>query len=191
MYVFVWLFVFVCIGVYGRSIERLRERVDGAEDSVDLFEEIVTEVREDLRLDAFPHFLESPWFGTYLRCKLVESSFLSNGRVTLPDFAMMRVLGRGAFGIVAACRKKDTGKLYAMKQIGKKRVQATDSAHAIMAERNFLAMMESKFVTCLRYAFMDRETLYLVYVYFWFFFVGFFLFLDCVHFYFGLNLNLG
>ena len=54
--------------------------------------------------------------------------------VSVRDFNQMRMLGRGAFGCVNACKKKDTGKLYAMKQINKRRVQATESVDTIMAE---------------------------------------------------------
>ncbi len=63
---------------------------------------------------------------------------------------------------VNACKKKDTGRLYAMKQINKKRVQATESTKTIMSEKNFLALMDSDFVTGLRYSFSDESTLYLV-----------------------------
>merc|ERR1719454_2543673 len=49
-----------------------------------------------------------------------------------------------------------------MKQINKKRVSATESAETIMSERNFLADMDSVFVTTLKYAFMDDATLYLI-----------------------------
>merc|ERR1712110_994083 len=49
-----------------------------------------------------------------------------------------------------------------MKQINKKRVSATESAETIMSEKNFLADMDSEFVTTLKYAFMDDQTLYLI-----------------------------
>ncbi len=91
------------------------------------------------------------------RCKSIEAA-----TITVRDFHQMRMLGRGAFGCVNACKKKDTGKLYAMKQINKKRVSATESAETIMSERNFLADMDSVFVTTLKCAFMDDQTLYLI-----------------------------
>ena len=91
------------------------------------------------------------------RCKTIEQT-----QIGVRDFHQMRMLGRGAFGCVNACKKKDTGKLYAMKQINKKRVSATESAETIMSERNFLADMDSVFVTTLKYAFMDDQTLYLI-----------------------------
>eukprot|EP01084_Bolivina_argentea_P047384 87297_1 len=74
----------------------------------------------------------------------------------------MRMLGRGAFGSVNACKKKDTGRLYAMKQIEKRRVQATDSVHSLLAEKEFLSQMDSIFVTSLKYSFADEDRLFLV-----------------------------
>eukprot|EP01083_Nonionella_stella_P166371 556060_1 len=82
--------------------------------------------------------------------------------ITIRDFLALRPLGRGAFGLVHACEKRDCGKLYAMKQINKKRVSATESAETIMSERNFLSDMDSVFVTTLKYAFMDDQTLYVI-----------------------------
>ena len=35
------------------------------------------------------------------------------------DFSVHRIIGRGGFGEVFGCRKVDTGKMYAMKCLGK------------------------------------------------------------------------
>ena len=101
--------------------------------------------------------MKSALFAQYLRCKTLERK-----EVTVDSFHTMRMLGRGAFGSVFACKKKDTGRLYAMKQLDKRRVQATDSVHALLAERDFLAQMDSRFVTSLKYCFADAETLFLI-----------------------------
>ena len=61
---------------------------------------------------------------------------------------------------VNASIKKDTGQLYAMKRLNRRRGMATDSVDSIMAERIFLANMESRFVTGLKYAVMYAENLY-------------------------------
>ena len=72
------------------------------------------------------------------------------------------MLGKGAFGAVSACVKKNTGKLYASKCISKKAVMAQNSVDSIMSERNVLAVMDSDFVCCLKYAVQDAENLYLM-----------------------------
>jgi len=149
------------IGVYGKPLKNLRAKIhnnnDGDNFSVDIFDEIVDVIFDDFRLDIFPRFLQSTMFDMYLRCKSLELKPIS-----LDSFASMRMLGRGAFGSVNACKKRDTGKLYAMKTIDQRRVQATESVHAVLAERDFLARMDSVFVTTLKYAFMDHDRLYLV-----------------------------
>eukprot|EP00486_Rosalina_sp_Unknown_P000958 CAMPEP_0201567764 /NCGR_PEP_ID=MMETSP0190_2-20130828/8393_1 /ASSEMBLY_ACC=CAM_ASM_000263 /TAXON_ID=37353 /ORGANISM="Rosalina sp." /LENGTH=648 /DNA_ID=CAMNT_0047988113 /DNA_START=111 /DNA_END=2057 /DNA_ORIENTATION=+ len=145
------------IGVYGRPIKRLKAKLDRGNPDNQVFDEIAQEVYNDLRLDVFPRFCRSHLYQMYLRCKTIEQA-----QIGVRDFHQMRMLGRGAFGCVNACKKKDTGKLYAMKQINKKRVSATESAETIMSERNFLADMDSVFVTTLKYAFMDDQTLYLI-----------------------------
>eukprot|EP01084_Bolivina_argentea_P064387 117433_1 len=145
------------IGVYGRPIKRLKQKIEHGNPDNAIFDEVAQEVYNDLRLDVFPRFCRSHLYQMYLRCKTIETN-----PITVRDFHQMRMLGRGAFGCVNACKKKDTGKLYAMKQINKKRVSATESAETIMSERNFLADMDSVFVTTLKYAFMDDQTLYLI-----------------------------
>eukprot|EP01084_Bolivina_argentea_P287471 493292_1 len=146
------------IGVYGKPIQRIKQRIDNRDTDDDtLFDSILHEVLDDLRLDAFPRFELSIYYKTYIRCKAMEDK-----PITIRDFLALRPLGRGAFGLVHACEKRDCGKLYAMKQINKKRVQATESLKTVMQERDYLAMMNSKFVTSLKYAIVDEDTIYII-----------------------------
>ena len=148
------------IGVYGKPIQRIKQRIDAHDTNDDtLFDAVLNEVMDDLRLDAFPRFEQSIYFKTYIQCKAMEDK-----PITIRDFLALRPLGRGAFGLVHACEKRDCGKLYAMKQINKKRVQATESLKTVMQERDYLAMMNSKFVTSLKYAIVDEDTIYIMYV---------------------------
>ena len=45
----------------------------------------------------------------------------SNG-LTIEDFELIKVLGRGAFGKVMMCEKKDTKELYAIKSLRKENI---------------------------------------------------------------------
>ena len=146
------------IGVYGKPINRIKQRIDNHDtDDAKLFDIVLQEVLDDLRLDAFPRFEKSIYYKTYIQCKAMEDK-----PITIRDFLALRPLGRGAFGLVHACEKRDCGKLYAMKQINKKRVQATESLKTVMQERDYLAMMNSKFVTSLKYAIVDEDTIYIM-----------------------------
>lgn len=145
-------------GVYGKAIQDVESQLTKRMAPKNLFEPVCQAVLDDLRMDVFPRFLKHPsLYKRYIQCKSIESE-----PVDKSSFAELRVLGRGAFGFVNAVIKKDSGQLYAMKCINKKRVMATKSQKTIMYERNFLACMSSNFVTCLKYAVMDEESLYFV-----------------------------
>jgi len=145
------------IGVFGQLVSKVDKDIQAGNCKLNLFEKVERLVENDLKLDVFPRFRESDFFKRYIRCRWME---LRN--VSIDDFEILRVLGRGAFGFVKACIKKDSGKLYAIKCIDKRRVMATDSVDTIMAEREFLSMMDSRFTVCLRYAVMNESCLFLV-----------------------------
>jgi serine/threonine protein kinase SCH9 len=81
------------------------------------------------------------------------------------DFDIMRLIGRGTFGQVYQVRKKDTGRIYAMKVLSKKViVQKKEVAHTI-GERNILvrtATTSSPFIVSLKFSFQTPTDLYLV-----------------------------
>mmetsp|Transcript_1331 Transcript_1331/g.2158 ORF Transcript_1331/g.2158 Transcript_1331/m.2158 type:complete len:599 (-) Transcript_1331:316-2112(-) len=87
---------------------------------------------------------------------------LSEKPVTEDDFTLFRVLGRGGFGVVNGCKKCQTGQLYAMKVLDRKRVKLKKSETLCMTERNILLMLDSPFVVCLKYAFMSPTELFLI-----------------------------
>ena len=98
------------IGVYGKSVRLVREKVNRGEAPKDLFDEVARDVMTDLKLDAFPRFKQGDFYRRYIRTKFIETQ-----KVLVKDFTTFRVLGRGGFGAVHACRKKNSGQIYAMK----------------------------------------------------------------------------
>eukprot|EP00536_Pseudo-nitzschia_multiseries_P004245 jgi/Psemu1/237469/estExt_Genewise1.C_700006 len=74
----------------------------------------------------------------------------------------MRVLGRGGFGSVTACKKGTSGKLYAMKVMNKRRIKVKKSESSALNERKALAAVESPFVVNLKYSFQSSEDIFLV-----------------------------
>lgn len=145
------------IGVYGRNVAVVKEKVLRGEAPADLFDDIYKEVLNDLTLDVFPRFLRSSFYKRYIRTKSIEKA-----TVKVKDFTTFRVLGRGGFGAVHACRKKNCGTIYAMKCINKKLVKVKSALDNVMEERNVLTMLKSKFVTNLKFALQDDESLYLI-----------------------------
>ncbi|TGZ82609.1 Pkinase-domain-containing protein [Ascodesmis nigricans] len=81
------------------------------------------------------------------------------------DFEVLRLIGKGTFGQVYQVRKKDTGRIYAMKILSKKViVQKKEVAHTI-GERNILvrtATTDSPFIVGLKFSFQTPTDLYLV-----------------------------
>lgn len=103
-------------------------------------------------------FLGSSMWIRYCQWKHLEL----NMNISEMDFDVHRILGRGGFGEVFGCRKHDTGAMFAMKKLDKRRLKSKHQESSAVHERNVLAEMHSKFVTNLKYAFHDKDTLYLI-----------------------------
>ncbi|KAF6748376.1 AGC/AGC-unique protein kinase [Ephemerocybe angulata] len=91
---------------------------------------------------------------------------LSTRKVTVADFEMMRVLGKGCAGKVLLVRHKGTAGLFALKAITKRHVLAHQELQHTLTEQAVLKRMaaESKdpFVVKLWWSFHDKENLFLV-----------------------------
>jgi serine/threonine protein kinase len=92
----------------------------------------------------------------------------ANANVTLGDFELMKVIGRGTYGKVMQVRRRDTDEVFAMKVLKKEAIFARndpkDLQHTI-AERNVLALIntaEHPFILGLKFAFHTPAKLYYV-----------------------------
>ncbi|KAI8874220.1 kinase-like protein [Ramicandelaber brevisporus] len=82
--------------------------------------------------------------------------------LTVDAFDLLTVIGKGSFGKVMQVRKKDTGRIYAMKILSKsKLVMRSEVAHTL-AERIVLAQINHPFIVPLKFSFQSTEKLYLV-----------------------------
>ena len=82
--------------------------------------------------------------------------------VSLSDFELLRVIGRGTYGKVMQVRKKTTGDLYAMKVMKKSDIVMRNQVKHTLTERNVLQSVRHPFIVTMHYAFQSREKLYLV-----------------------------
>ncbi len=149
----------------------------------DLFDDLEQLVLEDIRMKHWEAFRQAPDWN-----KLVEYLWHRDRKVIDEDFFLMRVLGRGGFGLVTgvfssnrviqvpvffvrnshsspmtlACKKGTTGTLYAMKVMNKKRIKAKKSEQLALNERSCLAAVDSPFVVNLKYSFQTKDDLYLI-----------------------------
>uniref|UniRef100_A0A914HGK4 non-specific serine/threonine protein kinase n=1 Tax=Globodera rostochiensis TaxID=31243 RepID=A0A914HGK4_GLORO len=83
-------------------------------------------------------------------------------RMTITDFTLIKIIGRGAFGEVQLVRNLKSKKVYAMKLLDKdKMIRRSDSAF-FWEERDIMAHSQSDWIVKLHYAFQDLRYLYMV-----------------------------
>ncbi|KAF6757398.1 AGC/Akt protein kinase [Ephemerocybe angulata] len=82
--------------------------------------------------------------------------------LTIDDFELMTVIGKGSFGKVMQVRKRDTGRIYALKTIRKAHIVSRNEITHTLAERLVLAQVDSPFVVPLKFSFQSEQKLYLV-----------------------------
>nr|XP_032799915.1 beta-adrenergic receptor kinase 2-like [Petromyzon marinus] len=72
-----------------------------------LFQPYIEEICSSLQGEIFKKFIDSEKFTRFCQWKNVEL----NIHLTMNDFSVHRIIGRGGFGEVYGCRKADTGKM--------------------------------------------------------------------------------
>jgi len=93
--------------------------------------------------------------------KETEFLRLKRTRLGLTDFAKLKIIGRGAFGEVRLVQKKDTGNVYAMKVLNKKKMIDKKQEGHVRAERDILVEAENPWLVTMYYSFQDKRNLYL------------------------------
>ena len=97
--------------------------------------------------------------------------------MSIDDFDLLKVIGKGSFGKVFSLesgiisnakpqvmqvRKKDTGRIYAMKIIKKANIVERDEVEHTLAERNVLTRLQNPFIVNMKFSFQSPDKLYLV-----------------------------
>lgn len=145
------------------AIDMAHEALTSAQKSKKLaptiFEPYITEIKDFLQTQLFDKFLESDKYTRFCQWKNLEL----NIQLSMNDFSVHRIIGRGGFGEVYGCRKADTGKMYAMKCLDKKRIKLKNGESLALNERNMLASVSTgegcPFIVCMTYAFQTSEKL--------------------------------
>lgn len=123
----------------------------------DLFDRAALCVSAALRWRVWLSFCTSAEFRRLRALKALE-------RVPVHEqhFSLFRTLGRGSFGTVNACRKRNTGALYARKMMNKRRVLQGHAHRNVWNERNLLARVDSPFILSIAYAYQTTDNVVLV-----------------------------
>lgn len=85
-------------------------------------------------------------------------------RVDVGSFTKLKCIGHGAFGVVNLVQERQTGGLYAMKQLRKADMLRKGQEGHVRAERDFMseAASATRHIVRLAYSFQDVDHLYLV-----------------------------
>ncbi|KAF2242942.1 serine/threonine protein kinase-like protein [Trematosphaeria pertusa] len=83
-------------------------------------------------------------------------------RLSIDDFDLLKVVGKGSFGKVMQVMKKDTHRIYALKTIRKAHIISRSEVAHTLAERSVLAQINNPFIVPLKFSFQSPEKLYLV-----------------------------
>jgi len=89
----------------------------------------------------------------------------SNGtskNICVEDFDLLHVIGKGSFGKVLQVRKKDNGKIYAMKVLNKKNILENNELEHTRTEKEILQKLIHPFLVNLNYCFQTPEKLYFI-----------------------------
>ncbi|CAD8178540.1 unnamed protein product [Paramecium octaurelia] len=87
---------------------------------------------------------------------------ISSSMISIEDFDLIKVLGRGAFGKVMMCEKKDSKELFAIKSLRKEHIMDKNQVEHTRAERKLLEEIDNPFLISLEYAFQTQEKLFFV-----------------------------
>ncbi|KAF8737749.1 hypothetical protein AX14_012321 [Amanita brunnescens Koide BX004] len=85
-----------------------------------------------------------------------------DGEVNLFHFALLRCVGKGAFGKVRVVQHKLGRELYALKYINKAKCVKMKAVANIIQERRLLEEIDHPYIVNLRYAFQDDENCFFV-----------------------------
>lgn len=141
------------------SAEHVQKLLTKVEVPQNLFEPYVEEIFNYLRGSIFQKFVDSDKFTRFCQWKNLEL----NIQLSMNDFSVHRIIGRGGFGEVYGCRKADTGKMYAMKCLDKKRIKMKQGETLALNERIMLSLVSTgqdcPFIVCMTYAFHTADKL--------------------------------
>lgn len=105
--------------------------------------------------------LESRNFDEMMQWVLaLRSCGFQNTKLSMSNFEIISVLGRGFYGKVMLVRHRDTQDLFAIKSVQKSRLLDKDRIHTVITERNILSRVSHPFIIGLKFAFQTPSKFY-------------------------------
>jgi len=90
------------------------------------------------------------------------SGIVKGEKVSVEDFDLLNLVGKGSFGKVMQVRKKSNGKIYAMKVLDKKHILEHNEVEHTLAEKNILQRIVHPFLVNLNWSFQTSDKLYFI-----------------------------
>nr|CCA16558.1 ribosomal protein S6 kinase putative [Albugo laibachii Nc14] len=134
-------------------------------DQIPHFEAVFEAHEEDAEMIAFHDDLEEESKSEGARRSSRARSMVISTSMSVSDFEMLAVVGKGAYGKVYLARKKlgrNAGRFYAMKVSRKEDVLEKKQVEHAKLEQRILKAIEHPFIVRLRYAFQNEHKLYLL-----------------------------
>ena len=92
--------------------------------------------------------------------QLLRGETFKSSNLSMNDFDIISVIGRGYYGKVTLVKRKITGELYALKSIHKNHLIKSQKMHTVMVERNILLKCHFEFIVSLKFAFQTDAKFY-------------------------------
>jgi serine/threonine protein kinase len=109
-----------------------------------------------------PHFLQADSEESCAQWVLaLRSCTFTQAQMSMDDFMIISVIGRGFYGKVMLCEHKETKERVAIKTVHKSRLVEANKVHTIMMERKILSRVNHPFIVSLKFAFQTPAKLYL------------------------------
>ncbi len=85
-----------------------------------------------------------------------------NKKLSVNDFVILKLIGKGSYGKVFLVRKKGNDEVYAMKILKKKEMMIRDQVLHVKTEKKIMEMVDHPFIMKLNWAFHNRQKLYII-----------------------------
>lgn len=82
--------------------------------------------------------------------------------ISIESFELLKVLGRGTYGKVQLVKKKDSGKIYAMKSMSKAKLAENDQLEQTLTEKEVLIQTKHPFLVSAHYTFQTDTKIFMV-----------------------------
>lgn len=82
--------------------------------------------------------------------------------LSLDDFLLLSVIGKGNYAKVVLVKKKDTGRVHALKILKKKFIEKRKQEEHVFTEKNVLVGVKHPFIIKLFYSFGNEKKLFFV-----------------------------